>query len=167
MTNKFLFSSLLSFILLVPSFANAVTTDEKIPAGLKKKNICTEVKPLTSGLLKNTSPGHILAPDPRSYGFAYICGYRDCPKRWPTKVFYSDGTLAFRLGYYGTWSANGKPRAYTGTYGAPKVYVNKIVKRSKIKGKDGIKRDGKVYIAIGNKKCRYAIPGKRNGNALR
>ena len=164
MSKKFLFSTLFVFSFVIPAIAGAITTDEKIPPALKRKNICTEVKPLTSGLLKNTWPGHIYPPDPRSYGFAYICGSRDCPRRWPARVYFSDGTLAFRLGYYGIWSGNGKPRSYTGTYGAPKVYVKNIVTKSKRKGKDGIKRNGKVYIAIGNKKCRSAIPGKRNGS---
>ena len=160
---KKVFLLLLVAGMLMPVVTFAETSDDNALA-----NVCTKISPLTKSLLKNTWPGHIYPPDPRSYGFAFICGRSSaqCPSRWPARVYYSDGTLAFKLGYYGTWSGNGgRPRAYTGTHGARTVKVKNIVKASKAKGKDGKKRDGYVYIRIKGKKCASAIPGKRNGRA--
>jgi len=151
---------ILMAVLVTLAFSSVACAEKKV----KKTNedfekVCSKVSPLKGSLLKNAYPGHISYSDPRAKGFAFVCGSSDCPKKWPARAYYSDGKLAFKLGYYGRWRENHCPRSYTGCAGAPVVYVSKIVRQAKAKG-----RDGNVYIAIGNKACRSAVPGKRNGS---
>lgn len=119
-------------------------------------DVCKKVTPLKYALLKNAWPGHIQRSDSRASGFAFVCG-ADCPKRFPVSAYYSDGTLAFKLGYYGRWEGNGKPRAYCGTGGVGTCSASSITKAAK-------RKDGKIYLDFGNKSCRSATPGQRNGS---
>jgi hypothetical protein len=120
--------------------------------------ICKSTAPLKGALLKNAYPGHISKNDPRASGFAFVCG-SDCARSFPVSAFFSDGTLAFKLGYYGRWEGNGQPRAYCGTNGAPSCPVGTVVRQSRQAG-----RDGKVYLHFGGGSCRSATPGVRTGN---
>lgn len=120
--------------------------------------VCGNVQPLKKALLKNAWPGHINRSDPRAPGFAFVCG-PDCPKKFPVSAYYSDGTAAFKLGYYGRWEGNGRPRAYCGAGGVGTCSASGVAKASRQKG-----RDGKVYLDFGNKSCRSATPGQRNGS---
>ena len=121
-------------------------------------SVCKSTAPLRGALLKNAYPGHISRSDPRAPGFAFVCG-SDCPRSFPAKAYYSDGTLAFSLGYYGRWEGNGQPRAYCGAGGAPMCSVSTVTNGSRAS-----KRDGKVYISFGNGSCRSAVPGQRTGS---
>ena len=125
-------------------------------SGLSK--VCSSTKPI-GALLKNASPGHISSGDPRAPGFALVCSRSDCPRGFPAKAYYSDGTLAFSLGYYGRWEGNGQPRAYCGTGGAGVCSSRSVSSNARAKG-----RNGKVYIDFGGKSCRSATPGIRNGS---
>lgn len=120
--------------------------------------VCKNTKPI-GALLKNASPGHISSGDPRAPGFALICNRSDCPRGFPAKAYYSDGSLAFSLGYYGRWEGNGQPRAYCGTGGAAVCSVSAVSSAARAKG-----RNGKVYIDFGGKSCRQATPGIRQGS---
>lgn len=124
----------------------------------KLSKVCKSVLPLRKSLLKNAGGGHITNGDARAAGFAFICG-PDCPRRFPLTAYYSDGTQAFRLGYYGKWEGNGRPRAYCAAGGVPICYASAVTKAARSK-----KRDGKVYISYGDGSCRSAIPGARNGS---
>lgn len=135
--------------------------NKKGDAGAKAfEDVCKTVSPIRA-LIKNAYPGHIQKTDPRASGFALVCNRSDCPNSFPAQAYYSDGTPAFKLGYYGTWEGNGKPRAYCGAGGAGRCVVSKVVSDSKKSG-----RDGKGYIVFNKKtkSCRSFIPGKRNGS---
>lgn len=120
--------------------------------------VCSSTKRI-GALLKNAYPGHISAGDPRAPGFALVCNRSDCPRAFPAKAYYSDGTYAFSLGMYGRWNGNGQPRAYCGTGGAAMCSVRTVVAGARSAG-----RNGKVYIDFGGKSCREATPGVRNGS---
>ncbi len=122
-------------------------------------DVCPSVQPMSGALMKNAYPGHIQRTDPRASGFAFICG-SSCPSKFPVSAYYSDGTLAFKLGYYGRWSGNGKPRAYC-SVGVPRCSVKKVVRDSKTSG-----RDGKVYLTWTSTSCRSATPGVRNSSGF-
>ena len=121
-------------------------------------SVCSSTRAI-GALLKNASPGHISSGDPRAPGFALVCSRSDCPRGFPAKAYYSDGSLAFSLGYYGRWEGNGQPRAYCGTGGAPVCSSRSVSSNARAKG-----RNGKVYIDFGGKSCRSATPGIRNGS---
>jgi len=119
--------------------------------------VCSRTSSISGFLLKNAYPGHISRGDPRAPGFALVCASR-CPKKFPVNVYYSDGSLAARIGYYGRWNGNGKPRGYCGCGGAPSCFVSSISKKARQSG-----RDGKVYLSMGDGSCVSATPGIRNG----
>jgi hypothetical protein len=169
-----IFATVLILPALVLSFS-AQAEDPQFPHGFSARSIralarkgvvearslssvCKSVAPIRA-LLKNAYPGHISLSDSRASGFALVCSRSDCPRKFPAKAYFSDGTLAFSLGYYGRWEGNGQPRAYCGTGGAGKCFV-KAVSNNARSGK----RDGNVYIDFGNGSCRRAAPGKRNGS---
>lgn len=120
--------------------------------------VCKKISNLQHALMKNTAGGHISSADPRYPGISLICG-SDCARSFPVNAYYSDGNLAFKLGYYGKWSGNGKPRAYCGAGGAPACYASSVKTNARRSG-----RDGYVYLHFGNKSCRKARPGERNGS---
>lgn len=165
-TGKKVFKTLLSGLLVVSFITmGADNANAERVARAKKKtstksfnSVCKNVKPLTDALMKNAYPGHISLSDPRASGFAFVCG-KGCPKKFPANAYYSDGTLAFKLGYYGTWEGNRKPRAYCGSGGAPRCSAKGVTNDAKKSGRDGF-----VYIDFGNKQCRKARPGARNGS---
>lgn len=130
------------------------------PKATALSDVCATTKPLSNALLKNAWPGHINLSDPRASGFAFVCG-SDCASKFPVTAYYSDGTQAFRLGYYGVWSGNGKPRAYCSVGGAARCSASAVTRNAKRSG-----RDGKVYLVFNKKtkSCRTATPGKRNGS---
>ena len=124
-------------------------------------SVCKKVAPISGFLLKNAYPGHIQKSDPRASGFALVCA-RSCPRKFPVSVYYSDGALAFRLGYYGRWNGNGQPRAYCGAGGVGTCSVSRVTTNAR-RSSSGGKRDGKIYIDMGNGSCASAFPGRRNG----
>lgn len=127
---------------------------------------CQTIKPLEHALLKNNAGGHIGRRDRRYHGFAFICG-KECPATFPVQAYYSDGAPAFKLGYYGRWNGNGQPRAYCAAGGAPFCNVPTVRMRANIVGREGLRRDGKVYLSFGNGICQTAIPGIRNGDPFK
>lgn len=134
--------------------------NKKPAATAPLETYCTNISDLKKALLKNAYPGHINRSDPRAKGFAFVCG-PDCPRKFPVNAYYSDGTQAFRLGYYGVWSGNGRPRAYCAAGGVSSCSAKTVTSNSKKSG-----RDGKVYLVFDAKKksCRSAVPGNRNGS---
>lgn len=134
----------------------------KAKKGNKEKlaAVCKSITPLKKALLKNAYPGHINRSDPRASGFAFVCG-PDCPRSFPVSAYYSDGTAAFKLGYYGKWEGNGRPRAYCAAGGAPACSTSAVSSNSRKSG-----RDGKIYLVFDTKakSCRSATPGARNGS---
>lgn len=150
--------------LLVVGFVSVDANAERVSRARKGNtarafsDVCKSTKPLTDALMKNAYPGHISLSDPRASGFAFVCG-KGCPRSFPTNAYYSDGTFAFKLGKYGNWNGNGKPRAYCGAGGAPRCSAKSITNNAKKSGRDGF-----VYIDFGSKACRKARPGVRNGS---
>lgn len=132
----------------------------KNPAVKPLNTYCKSTTPLSKALLKNAYPGHINASDPRAPGFAFVCG-PDCPSGFPVSAYYSDGTPAFKLGYYGRWEGNNRPRAYCGAGGVAMCNVKTVSSGARQKG-----RDGKIYLVFNSKSksCRSASPGQRNGS---
>lgn len=132
---------------------------KKTPAsGVDLAQVCKKVQPFRGALLKSAWPGHIQRNDPRASGFALVCA-QTCPKKFPVNAYYSDGEPAFRIGYYGRWEGNGKPRGYCAVGGAARCIVSVVQRDSKKSG-----RDGKVYVDFGGGSCMTAIPGNRNGD---
>lgn len=121
-------------------------------------SVCKSVVALRGALLKNAWPGHINQSDARAAGFAFVCG-ADCPSSFPVSAYYSDGSLAFKLGYYGRWEGNGKPRAYCSAGGTAYCSASAVTRNARAN-----KRDGKVYLDFGRGKCRSAVAGQRTGS---
>jgi hypothetical protein len=110
-----------------------------IAAALTFAQVCqtTYAKVLPKQFLyKSELSTHITGPDVRKEGPTLVCG-SVCPTSWPAEVYYSDGSLATRLGYYGTYAGNGKPRAYCGVGGVPKCNNRKLARDSTRKLRDG------------------------------
>lgn len=130
--------------------------------------VCAKVKNVTGRefLYKSEISDHISGADPRSSGPTLICN-QICPSHFPASLYYSDGTLATRLGYYGTFGGNGKPRAYCAAGGVPKCFISSIYTQSKQK-----RRDGKLYLQVSNAKtgpktmCYRVSPLGRTGSVL-
>ncbi len=120
------------------------------------KKVCPNVVQLSGILIKNAYPGHISQGDPRAPGFAMVCG-RSCVSSFPASVFFSDGTLAFKLGYYGRWEGNGQPRAYCGAGGVAMCSVSSVVSNSRKSG-----RDKSAYLKLNKNTCARFTPGARN-----
>ena len=119
--------------------------------------VCKNIRPFSGALLKNAWPGHIQRSDPRAPGFALVCASL-CPRKFPASAYYSDGSLAFRLGYYGLWEGNHRPRAYCGAGGVGSCSASGVSSAARKSG-----RDGYVYVDFGAGLCLKAKPGIRNG----
>ena len=126
-------------------------------SGLRK--VCKKVSPIRA-LWKPAWGGHINSGDPRASGPALVCSRSDCPRVRPANVYYSDGTLAFKVGQYGTWNGNGQPRLYCSAGGAGSCSLRSAAQQARARG-----RDGKLYVAYGSGQCRsVASPLGRNGS---
>ena len=127
--------------------------------------VCKTVNQVTGRefLWKSEISQHINPGDPRATGPTFICN-QICPK-FPMSFYYSDGSLAGSVGYYGTWSVTGKARAYCAAGGAPQCFVSQISTNSRRSGRDGF-----VYLQTrstsGNTLCYKVRPVGRTGNAL-
>jgi hypothetical protein len=124
---------------------------------------CKTVRSVTGRefLYKSEISDHISSTDRRATGPTFICN-QVCPSGFPISVFYSDGTLAARLGYYGTWNVTGKPRAYCAAGGTPQCFNSRISRDSRRSG-----RDGKLYVRTrtgSNSVCYRVNPLGRTGN---
>ena len=128
-------------------------------------NVCGTIRQVTGRefLWKSEISNHINPGDPRATGPTFICN-QICPK-FPMAFYYSDGTLAGLVGYYGTWNVTGKARAYCAAGGAPQCFINQIYTTSRRGGRDGF-----VYLqtrkTAGNTACYKVRPLGRTGNAL-
>ena len=155
-------------LLVVPSLAHAGNGRRhkgKAPSSLSK--VCSSVQPLGSRFLyKAEISPHIPSGDARASGPTLVCN-SDCPK-FPAEVYYSDGSLAHKLGYYGRWDVTGKARAYCAAGGAPKCFTSQIARNSRARTRSG-RRNGRLYV-----KMTTASPGRcveimnpagRNGSA--
>lgn len=126
---------------------------------LALSDVCPTVKNVTGRefLWKSQISAHIPSADRRASGPTFICN-QVCPKKWPMNFYYSDGTLAAKVGYYGTYAATGKARAYCGTKGAPQCSIKKISTDSKASGRDGF-----VYLKTSDNACYKVRPLGRTG----
>jgi hypothetical protein len=121
--------------------------------------VCPTVKTVTGNefLWKSEISKHIGSGDSRAAGPSFICG-RICASRFPMDFFYSDGSKAGRVGYYGTYHGNGQPRAYCSVGGAPKCSIADIAKKSTLSG-----RDGYLYLQLSKTTCYKVRPLGRTG----
>jgi hypothetical protein len=121
--------------------------------------VCPTVKNVTGNdfLWKSEISNHISQGDPRTSGPTFICG-RICASKFPMNFYYSDGTPAGRVGYYGTYRANGRPRAYCAAGGAPKCSIADIAKKSKQSGRNGL-----LYLKLSQTACYKVQPLGRTG----
>jgi hypothetical protein len=128
------------------------------PSASALSDVCKSVTPIHA-LFKSTGGGHIRG-DARESGFSIICSRSECFS-FPASAYYSDGTYAFKIGYYGRWVGNGQPRAYCAAGGAPACNAKSITANARAQ-----KRDGKVYIqkSAKTKTCVSADPTRRNGS---
>lgn len=128
-------------------------------------DVCGTIRQVTGRefLWKSTISDHINQGDPRASGPTFICN-QICPS-FPMSFFYSDGTLAGLVGYYGKWNVSGKSRGYCAAGGAPRCFISQINTNSRRSG-----RDGYVYLQTnkrtGNKVCYKVRPLGRTGNPL-
>ena len=124
-------------------------------------SVCPTVKTVTGRefLWKSVISNHIPSNDPRHSGPTFICN-KVCPPSWPMNFYYSDGTKAGAVGYYGTYAATGKARAYCAVKGARKCSIARIAATANAAG-----RDGKVYLKTSNSVCYQVNPLGRTGRA--
>ena len=128
-------------------------------------DVCATVRQVTGRefLWKSEISHHINPGDPRATGPTFICN-QICPT-FPMSFYYSDGTLAGVVGYYGKWNVSGKARAYCAAGGAPQCFISQINTNARRRG-----RDGYVYLQTGktrnNTVCYKVRPLSRTGNAL-
>ena len=127
--------------------------------------VCKTVREVTGRefLWKSEISNHINPGDPRATGPTFICNQL-CPL-FPMSFYYSDGSLAGAVGYYGKWNVSGKSRAYCAAGGTPQCFINQINTTSRRGG-----RDGYVYLQTSRKTgatvCYKVRPLGRTGNAL-
>lgn len=122
--------------------------------------VCRTVSPIALGemLVKSEISDHIHGGDPRATGYTVVCA-RLCPAgRNNVPFFYADGTQAGSVGYYGTFSGNGRPRLYGAAGGAPQHFVSQIAPEAARRG------NGKLYLDMGNGSCKEFNPTGRNGS---
>jgi hypothetical protein len=127
------------------------------------KSECKTVRSVSGRefLYKSEISNHIPTTDRRASGPTFICN-QVCPSSWPLSVFYSDGTLAAKLGYYGTWNVTNKPRAYCAAGGTAQCYNSRISRDSRRNG-----RNGRLYVRTTNgtnSVCYNVSPVGRTGN---
>ena len=122
--------------------------------------VCRTVSPISLGemLVKSEISDHIHGGDPRATGYTVVCA-RLCPAgRNNVPFYYSDGAQAGSVGYYGTFSGNGRPRLYGAAGGAPQHFVSQIAPEAARRG------NGKLYLDMGNGSCKEFNPTGRNGS---
>lgn len=131
--------------------------------------VCSKVLKVTGPefLYKSEISHHIPGADARASGPTFICN-RLCPSSFPASIYYSDGTEAAKLGYYGTWSRShggtGRPRAYCAAGGASACSNSTMALRSRQRGVNGKRRDGKLYVSMGRgRPCYQVNPLGRTG----
>lgn len=112
--------------------------DDPVASVMNLRQVCRTVKTVTSNefLWKSQISNHINGGDPRTSGPTLVCN-RLCPASFPMPFYYSDGTVAGSVGYYGRFAGNGQPRAYCAAGGAPRCYISQIAKHSTTGGRDG------------------------------
>jgi hypothetical protein len=124
--------------------------------------VCDRIREVQPGqfLYKAEISAHINPIDYRSTGPTLVCG-KICAESFPVQLFYSDGKKAARLGYYGTYAGNGKPRAYCGCCGVPRCYNDRLQSRSLQRG-----RDGYLYLRLkpSRRVCWRVNVGGRTGS---
>ena len=171
---------LLSLFLLFTPFASAENMSISLPEGLnarearlftraakakpkavsKLKKLCKKIITLRPGqaLIKSQISAHIPRGDARASGYTFVCG--SLCASFPAPFYYSDGTLAGKLGYYGRYSANGRPRAYCAAGGAPRCSVSSIYAKARRK-----KTGSYLYLKSNSTTCFKfnGAPGARNG----
>lgn len=165
----------LVLLLATPAFADGLNARAlrklaRQPKGDAKivafNDVCSTVRNVTGHefLYKSEISQHISHGDRRSSGPTLICN-RVCPSRFPAALYYSDGTQAARLGYYGRWNVSGKPRAYCAAGGAPACSNRTLSAGARQRGRDGF-----LYLQTsstrGRSVCYRVRPNGRTGNAL-
>lgn len=145
----------------VRSLNKMARNGDPLASMLALANVCPTVKTVTGSefLWKSEISQHIPSSDRRSSGPTFICN-RVCPTTWPLNVYYSDGTRAARLGYYGTYAKTGKARAYCAAGGAPVCSVQRIASDANAAGRDGF-----VYVQTSAGTCYRVRPLGRTGRA--
>ncbi len=128
------------------------------------RSVCKTVKQVTGRefLWKSEISNHINPGDPRASGPTFICNQL-CPS-FPMAFYYSDGTIAGAVGYYGTWSVTGKARAYCSAGGTARCFISQINANARRSGRDGF-----VYLQTTKTKptvCYKVAPVSRTGSAL-
>jgi len=137
-----------------------------LPAGPGLDAVCASRSTLATGefLIKSEISNHIgNKADPRTTGYTLVCA-KQCPKN-QSKVdfFYSDGTYAGSVGYYGRYHGNGKPRLYGAAGKAPQHFVSLIAPAAASIG------NGKLYMQTSkattgaSTTCKEFNPTGRNG----
>lgn len=169
-------SSLIIALTLSTLSVDALAADGEARAGRKLarrqtaatsaafRDVCASVRNVTGRefLYKSEISHHISNGDRRASGPTLICN-RVCPPRFPANLYYSNGALAARLGYYGTWHVTGKARAYCAAGGAPACSNSTLTRRAR-------KLDGNLYLQTsratnGEKTVCYRVkPLGRTGN---
>ena len=120
--------------------------------------VCPKISNLSGLLVKVTAGGHIPRWDPRNSGFSLICASRCVP--WPATVYHCDGSVAFRMGYYGRWVGNGKARGYCGAGGQGACPTSSVRVRNRRLGCKGA-----AFLAEGRGRCmRFNVNSNRNGS---
>ncbi len=126
-------------------------------------NVCGTIRQVTGRefLWKSEISNHINPSDPRATGPTFICN-QVCAT-FPMSFYYSDGSLAGVVGYYGKWNQTGKARAYCAAGGAPQCFISSINTNARRRGRDGF-----VYLQTnprtGNTVCYKVRPLGRTGN---
>jgi hypothetical protein len=126
--------------------------------------VCGSYTSILNGqmLIKSEISNHINSGDARATGYTLVCGSQ-CPANLrKTDFFYANGLYAGSVGYYGTFSGNGRPRLYGAASAAPQHFVNLIAAKARTIG------NGKLYIQISSATgstavCKEFNPTGRNG----
>jgi hypothetical protein len=102
------------------------------------KKVCATVNTVSSNefLYKSDISHHISSGDARAQGPTLVCN-RVCPQKFPAGLYYSNGALAAKLGYYGRWNVSGQPRAYCATGGAAPCSNTTLARTARARGNDG------------------------------
>lgn len=124
------------------------------------KTVCPQVKNVKAKdlLYKSVPSEGIQSSDKRTTGPALICG-KVCPERFPVGLWFSDGTLATKLGYYGLYAGNNRPRAYCAVGKIPQCFNSKLNDQSNLPGRDGF-----LYLRINKLICYKVSPVGRSGS---